>query len=1480
MSQENIDYTQLLQILEQKADAAFNPIERDDYEMAVEALRHWQKNGGSLPDIVQKYHDLLPGGLVQETGSTDNNRNSQRPPSKSDDTHQPILSDQAVTDDRLETPEEKSARRELDKAEHLLEEGLEGNVDALKQVLGLATQLLQRPTVMAEAQILQAQAQESINQLVNEAIKQGDDANEQGDFETARDFYERAKMLDSQNREVLERLAELNRQITTDLSEDEIRRLRLELQNRRDLQQLEKAVYHAEMLDLEGKLTAELVSLLQDARAEFDQARQSMGKQTTMMRFGDLRARLQARDDIEDRLINNEETIWDSTTDTYRRTSEVLKEAEVRWKEGSEDTAQYEIARIERALPEHPRWAQERLGRVLAYETDPETGETIIDSRRNEPRPAYPFFTEHRRLLEQKQEEIQRLIEQQDEAELLMQQADDNKTAARQLLLRAFGIFPYASGLRDWLRREQQTAVNILLREIESCHTQGRQSLKQENYESTSEFLKQAANAETQLRTIHDDYIATFQALSREKRIPEEWLEEERWQRITEQLEELTARSNLIRQELEGKQLLFREYEGYANDVRQQIKDPGARTAAIERFDQRIEPEEKFHIFEDYRRLRDELVQYRDVNDNLTQARIARDNREWERLRQLTQTMLTEAVSGALREEIEQLDAQARQELAIQQLREKLRQGDPQAASVIWNKLQETSSEKEALHERLQVEIEALKAAQENTEAFQDLYDKASSLARSGDVLEQLQALHIFRYIGGDRTEIQQEGWPAYRLSMLTATAREKALELRQAIREQTIDSLLAAYNESREREPVESIKQLAQMAALSRGLHEAHLLENESERTAVRFFIVAQTTVTAKSKEEIGNWDEAVALWESLNRQYPGEGEDQLRWARIQQAIAGADLSLRQDVPEAALKTLEAAQRDPDMSHAWQIELKLSEVYTRLAQKEMANPAGKESSHNYEAEDYFRRAFNCLSVAGRHREGQEIAERKRRELERERFISETLYKTETKRAEDAKQALIILQTALQNDLAVDSERLKRLRASIYTELSAHKLNEANQKKASGGANSKIEAVMALVDLRDIELIAEIEESKRQADKELKPLQSELAPSAEAVIEEAELFKPRYSLINALKQARELDGRLQAFSEIQTLFESDELERLRDSLMRNRTEIGAQVTQLTQLERLLEEADNPQLWRQAVATGNFEPLEEKQAQIEALNLKEISEVKNFGDKLTEWKSLYKYLQGIIGRIRHEFVYKNNFNQIYRELRQLNTLPPTLPGSNFPLRYIDDDVFRLIRNNLDRQFAIHDLHGNTISGWTNVEQAARERAEEMAEWESWADQWQKLNEEVERAWKLCQSHTPATALNVKRENWQRFIDAANRALEKLQTLPEKDGVPLQPRNQIAEGLEKLAQQQRGGIESNLLQIELEMQGDNRQFPAKDTWARAAKTVRELERLIREAKTIGPATDEERQRLEHYELVALPKLKAKREKKGIFNRLLGR
>lgn len=168
-----------------------------------------------------------------------------------------------------------------------------------------------------------------------------------------------------------------------DLSTED-RQLQRALKERMDLKILGEAVYKAEALYSEKKLPDKLEELLDNAREWYDHERKRMGEETTMMRFGDLEARKVARDRIEERLAKGERFIYDATIDVLRPSHEMLEEANIRFRQKSEDVAQAEIEAVNKLLPHGTLHAIARLQRVLVE----------------------PLFEEHRRIIIQKMDEL------------------------------------------------------------------------------------------------------------------------------------------------------------------------------------------------------------------------------------------------------------------------------------------------------------------------------------------------------------------------------------------------------------------------------------------------------------------------------------------------------------------------------------------------------------------------------------------------------------------------------------------------------------------------------------------------------------------------------------------------------------------------------------------------------------------------------------------------------------------------------------------------------------------------------------------------------------------------------------------------------------------------------------------------------------------------------------------------------------------
>ncbi|MBL0344132.1 hypothetical protein [Candidatus Villigracilis affinis] len=167
-----------------------------------------------------------------------------------------------------------------------------------------------------------------------------------------------------------ERAKSAIRQIESDasagkLSAQKISELKSGLRDVKNIKRLGVAVYEAEALYAEGKLTEELFALLEEGRAKYDQIRTAMGDETTMMRFGDLSARKAARDRIASRLGQDEKFIFDVTTNEDKPAFDLLREADKLLEQQSADTAQYELDVINGLLPAHPAGARMRLESAL-----------------------------------------------------------------------------------------------------------------------------------------------------------------------------------------------------------------------------------------------------------------------------------------------------------------------------------------------------------------------------------------------------------------------------------------------------------------------------------------------------------------------------------------------------------------------------------------------------------------------------------------------------------------------------------------------------------------------------------------------------------------------------------------------------------------------------------------------------------------------------------------------------------------------------------------------------------------------------------------------------------------------------------------------------------------------------------------------------------------------------------------------------------
>ncbi|MCA9973221.1 MAG: hypothetical protein KC425_23545, partial [Anaerolineales bacterium] len=470
-----------------------------------------------------------------------------------------------------------------------------------------------------------------------------------------------------------------------------------------------------------------------------------------------------------------------------------------------------------------------------------------------------------------------------------------------------------------------------------------------------------------------------------------------------------------------------------------------------------------------------------------------------------------------------------------------------------------------------------------------------------------------------------------------------------------------------------------------------------------------------------------------------------------------------------------------------------------------------------------------------------------------------------------AQGALRSLQTSLTRPNLVDNPELLAALETTYATAETALLALARQKIESGSDNDKVEAVVALVDLRQLENLLNVPDDRRRSQEELLPLRNELASVARKVIGDAREFDPLIMGLEAsLAKASKLLGRLQTFSSVIPLFDRElGTEEVREGLERSRTEIDQFVDQLKALQEILDEADH-ELWRRSMTRGNFDKLEQLAQRVERLEangvfLGEIMEARRFRTRLEEWREVYRYLLLRVKKVNDLFDLEEDFAAVQRVIRQeVLARPLVRPESGELWREVQLEDYEFIVRAVAPLLRIDPLYpepGPPIVGWEKVERAARARQAALTGWQGWMTNGEALLDRVDTVWKIIETHDDRTSQTVRVRHWEQLAEAASVALEHLEQPPRNSDTPLQVSSAAA-----LALSERGEEMRNIARQFQERARGAREsltltFPTAVEFADAVRLTnwQRLGDLLDRAAAVGTQSAEERQRLQAYRKV---------------------
>jgi len=789
----------------------------------------------------------------------------------------------------LETPEQAALRRQLKDAEDYLAE------DKYREALNLGKMIKDHadPGELknAAADIVD-RANNQLSERLRDALTKGDEARGSGNQEEARKQYRIAQDLDPDNSHAINALIELNgvTEGGTD-SRTEINRLRAGLKERKDIRIIGEAIYQVEARYKLGELIDDdLIDELSRARKYFDELRAEMGKETTMARFGNLEAKKEAWEKARQRLDQGFLYTYHSVIGKDVPTVEYVEETNRLFEEKSAETAQYELDVAKNSLPNHPEVAYDRLKKALEK----------------------PFLPQHFGELEEQFQVVEGLLNDKRKAEELIAEANgcDNPLQILNLVRTASEIFPYVSGIELRITQARQTAIDTLAAQMDAHFRRVDALLKMDSEQAFEEARDEVAKA--------DKIANQFSEVEKPEKLQNLLVVGADWvKKINERQglrSEFEKRVETIRQHMAdpnrrvvGKQLfqdlrqddrfadfselrtLISEMDQYT-DLSEQLA--GARTAK-----ERGNWERVYELAEKIK-MGGKAGQFSAEVDNLfSQAGIELDiiraqqflrDRNIIEARMLINRIIRSAqtqthkdvLKKRLSEEIVQIrkcqdDTPPMQELFDEAINTLGLSENPYVNLLLLHSLDPSQSYKSITNlseSDLKKILISLGKKSEEKVSIQEATDVAKKLLldelKKKSIENRIKALLIFRHVQGNPIE-QKADWPPYALSLKTTEAGSMARLIVDSLKQDLLEPLKAEYF-NRTTNPLSdsSIKKMAKNSLL---LREANLLESEDDREAARWFEVEQGSREAIEKQNDGEWDEAVKIWNDLKLRYPG---------------------------------------------------------------------------------------------------------------------------------------------------------------------------------------------------------------------------------------------------------------------------------------------------------------------------------------------------------------------------------------------------------------------------------------------------------------------------------------------------------------------------------------------------------------------------------------------------------------------------------
>lgn len=1482
---EIVQLVTIIKAAQNEADDLGEVAERNRLAAAAAALETWLRDGGRRPPAVDEYAYLL-AGVAAADGQAAPPEPPEPPPVARPVETTPFDTPELLPDDDQGAPPDaapeaepepvtaeesedaRELRREMNRVTQSLQAAAVGNTGDLALARAQVSRLLERFPDEPAVINLNAQVITQVNRRIADALAAGDQLRGEGDFDAARQQYETVQRLGGEDARVAAAILELDRAAAAQTSDAELNSLARELGERHDLQLLGRAVRAAEVLQDEGRWPPRLAERLAEARNHWDESRRLQGEMTTFARFGDLKARRLAVQKIENEMTKlSRKVVFDSGRQEYINAGDALAEAQKYYAEKSEELANYELNLVKAMLPAHPEAAYKHLEKIL------ETRPPAEDEDKEQYVRDFELETAER-LLKPKLAEVGEMVAKLRlaEGEAAKANAATDAVAVLKLLLGAYDFYPGMLGLQKRLELARNSAARRLATQMQSLHTTARGALDTEKF---------------------DDALVALQAADETTTA---WPEEA----LPANLRQLKTAGETLRRDVEARRNLRADFDRLSGQIRANVLDPDMRVQGMDLY-QEVSTNPRYAVLAaDLTELRVFVNQHKGTGEQLADLMRLTREEKWAEVQQLAKVIQESGKAGERAEEVDRLFLQATRELEIAAALADLNaRRVPEARdrlNALWRRTPKGPAQEELdgiLKERLKDEGEMIRAAMKD-ETMPPLFKEALGLVAQTEPAKQFAALRLFRHVAGDPGQAPDEDWPPYVLSSVTGQAIDRATELRDTLRNDLLGKIATAANQVRAGEAQPNDANVGTAADQARLLRAAALLDTLDEKADADELILFQGMADARHREEDGEWQEAVTLWQKLDAEFSRRVVAETRRARIQLALRTAEKHIAKGEPEQALAVIDDALAARGIGESWELYLKRVDAYAALDDFTAAGAA-------------IRRVEDLLPLDDQRRpQIDKQVEEKQRWLRREQIIVEAVRRATAEREKERyKEALTALSNALGNSDAANSRRLAHMRDAIYSEGSAKLLAQAQAYLVEASQDSKTRAVVLLAELGEVERLAGVADGQGRAADELKPLHAEFAPIIRSTLNDAANFVPAaHPLDQAIDKAIDLSTRLQTFLRVAPALEV-QLGTLRGDLEREGPHISGTVDHLRRLRALLNEVDdrNPaseagqqarRLWDEAIVSGNFARLETYRGLVQETALGLSPDAVAFQMRLDEWKEIRAMLTQQIAAISRNFnsgleldgkdgqkTQVENFGQAVTILRTLKQMPATRDDGHTLWLQLGQDDYARIHALMDPLLAVPDVfEGRTVRGWDSVEEAAAIRVQEVNAWSVWEKSYTGHMQRAEALRQAAESLPPTVTLVQKRDAWARVDNALDEALVALAEKVQIDGDPVAIRTRWAKLIDERATTARDTAVQWRRYLQAQMPPDDAlAFPSAIEFSNASRTSRaSLEAMVSRAQMVGYSNDEEKKRLEHFSRVLVDM--SSKPKPNFLGRLFGK